>query len=90
MPFVGVIHSIMDDEGQRDRNLGPVRYYVQGQYANGTPDDIQIHSKFPFGVLLRILTMMVGGKLGRKNRPTPFFDNDGAPVSYPKIANPDQ
>jgi len=89
LPFVGVIHNFMDDEGVRDQNIGPVAYYVQGRFARGSYPDRQIHPKFPIGLTARIIWMFIGGKMRGKNQPSPFYNPAGEPVSEPVVHSAD-
>ncbi|MBL4786468.1 MAG: hypothetical protein JKY49_13700 [Cohaesibacteraceae bacterium] len=87
MPFVGVIHNFMDDEGKRDDNLGPVRQYVMGKYAINLPAERTIADKFPLSQVLQIMARLLLAKITGKGKPNPFFGNDGRPVSKPVIAS---
>lgn len=83
MPFAGIVHNFMDDKGQRDKNLGPVRFSVMGKYAKVS--DKKIHPKFPMSIFLIILPRMILNKMRGKHKPSPFFKTDGTPVSEPVI-----
>jgi len=87
IPFVGVFHGFMDDEGSRDQNLGPVRCRVQGKYALGDGSEADIHPKYPPGLSLRIARKMFIGKLSGKSRPNTLFDPAGRPISKPTIVS---
>lgn len=79
MPFVGVIHTFID-EPDRDDVLGPVRAYVQTQYAKGVPDYPKHSAKFPLGITLRIIRKIMLWKLAGKQKPSVFYGNDGRTV----------
>lgn len=85
IPYVGLIHNFMDDDGVRDENLGPVLFYVQGKFAKGAPSDHRMHSGFPLRSFLRIIPRLLLAVLRRQNKPSPFFDATGAPVATPYI-----
>ena len=85
MPFVGVLVVFMKD-AQRESVLGPVRAYVQTQYATGHPDYPHMAEKFPLGITLRIMRKMLGWKLRGMHKPSVFFNNNGTPVSEPVIS----
>jgi hypothetical protein len=87
MPFVGIFHNFMDNKASRDKDLGPVRCRVQGKYALGKSADTDIHPKHPVGLLWRIVTKMLMGKLTGKNSPNTLFGPDGRPVSKPVIVS---
>lgn len=85
MAFIGVIHSFMDDQGQRDQNLGPIKGYLQTSHAKKTVDSKPNHPKFPIGLTLKIVANLLKWKLKGLNQPSAFFDSNGHPVSTPKI-----
>lgn len=84
MPFVGVIHSLMDLP-DRDSTFGPVRAYVQTQHALGSPNYPTHSKKFPLGITLRIIRKMLLWRLRGQHKPTVFFTDSGQPVSKPII-----
>ncbi len=83
LPFAGLFHNIMDDDGARDQNMGPVRYYVQGKTAKGKPPADKVHAGFPFAMLARSLPMLLIAKLRGQHKPSPFFDDKGQPIISP-------
>ncbi len=86
LPFMGVFHSFTDIE-DRKKTLGPIRAYCQIQDAIGTVTHPKAHKKFPLGITGRILRQIVTWKIQGKNTPSPFYDEDGKPVSEPDILN---
>ena len=83
--LVGIIHNIMDDQGQGDKNLDPVRAYVQGNFAkDGLPAE-RYNKGFPLGLTLRVIGKILMGKIKGKHRPSPFFKENGDPVVEPEI-----
>lgn len=84
MPFVGVLAIFMKDIN-RDEVLGPVRAYVQTQYAIAEPDYPHSSKKFPVGITLRIMRKILGWKIRGMHKPSAFFDESGAPTSKPAI-----
>ena len=89
LPFVGVIHNFMDEDGIRDKILGQVRFYVQGKFAKGTPSVQQVYPGFPFRFILRGAPKLLVAKLRGQNQPSPFFDAAGKPIAEPSIYTPD-
>lgn len=85
MPFVGVIHNFMRHDVQREHDLGQPRAYVQTLHAQGTPTYPQKSKKYPIGITLRIIRLMIGWRLSGKNKPSVFFDNEGRPVVKPRV-----
>ena len=86
VPFVGVVHSFID-EPNRDDVLGPVRAVVQTQHAKGEPTYSKHSAKFPLGITARIARKMLVWKLQGKHKPSPFFGEDGLPVVKPVIVD---
>lgn len=85
--FIGVIHSIMDDDGVRDKNLGPIRTFVQGNFAKeGLPPE-RYNKGFPFITTLRVLWKLIIWRLQGKHKPSPFFNQDGKAVSKPEVVD---
>lgn len=83
MPFIGVIHSFMDDEGRRDNNLGAVQAYVMNKHALKPPTHKNSAEKFPLGITLKVIKKMAVWKLRGMHKPSPFFSEDGRAVSKP-------
>lgn len=84
MPFVGVIHSFMDLP-DRDGVLGPVRAYVQTQFATGSPSYPTHHKKFPLGITFRIMRKILLWKVRGLQRPSVFFNDNGEPLRKPVV-----
>ena len=84
VPFLGMVHCFIDDKGN-DETLGPVRFYLAGQFAQGSSEIQQLHKGVPMGLWVRNLPRLLLAKLQGKNKPSPFFDADGEPVSAPEI-----
>lgn len=84
MPFVGVIHTFID-EPDRESVMGPVLAYVQTQYARGVPDYPKHSARFPLGITARIMRKILLWKIQGKNKPSIFFGEDGQPVVKPVI-----
>ena len=86
-PFIGLVHSFMNIEGDRDNALGPVRAYVQTNYARGTPTYTSPSKKFPIGIVLRMMRKMLIWKLKGMNKPSAFFKENGNLIVKPNILN---
>ncbi|WP_299079335.1 DUF6151 family protein [uncultured Paraglaciecola sp.] len=69
-PFVGLIHSFINIEGERHNTLGAIRTYVQTQHAHGTPTYPHKADKFPLGITLRMIRMMLMWKLKGMHQPS--------------------
>ena len=83
IPFIGVIHSFMDDAGVRDKNIGLVHEYMC------TKDSCLAERKktSSFKIIVRILLKMLVWKVKGLNKPSSFFDSNG-PVSTPLLIEP--
>lgn len=84
-PFAGIIHSFMNIKGSKDSVLGPVRAYVQVKHASGTPDYPYSAAGFPISVTLKLMLRIFRWKVKGMQKPSPFFDEDGKPVSRPQV-----
>ncbi len=87
MPFIGMVHNFMDDEGVRDKNLGPVLFYAFGKAATKTPPDNKNDKGFPFRVMGRVISKILMARIRGEHKPNAFFDDVGKPISEPKIIN---
>jgi len=86
LPFVGLIHTFLDIPDP-DATLGKVRAYVQTQDATQTPGYRKHHAKYPVGITLRIIRKMLLWKIQRKNKPSPFFNEEGMSIVEPVIVS---
>lgn len=89
VPFVGMVHSFLDNVGDRDKALGPVRFYLHGKFATGAPLQ-KIHNSVPLTLLARNIPKILLAKLLRQNQPSPFFRVTGEPISEPTIVDKSQ
>jgi hypothetical protein len=93
MPFVGMPHTFMDHESAgrtRDEVLGPPVAWVHARWGKGELPD-RAHPRFPIGLLVRTLRLLLGAWLAEKHRPSPFFDaRTGAPVVDPTVLTAEQ
>lgn len=84
IPYIGMICNFIDDGG-RDKNIGPVRGYVQVKFAGEALPIERKQAGFPWRVTISILCRLLVWKLRGKGRPSPFFDSSGKPVSEPHV-----
>jgi hypothetical protein len=93
MPFAGVVHSIMDHEGNhisRGQALGPVRAKIYGKCAVGKPPS-DVHVGTPVGLLFKIVGFLLSGWLKKANTPSPFFDSTtGKPIVEANILSKEE
>lgn len=89
MPFVGIVHAIMDHSAHlRDDALGPA-HRVQGRFAvGGVPPGAS--ANVPFGLIVRSIAFLARGALTGAHRPSPFFDAGGAPAVTPRVLSAEQ
>lgn len=91
MPFVGLIHAIMDvaDSDARDQAIGEPIAHVQTQGAIGSlppyPRDISLPR-----IIVRSVRLLATWKLTGAGTPSPFFDARGAPRTPPQVLTPEQ
>ncbi|MBX2839488.1 MAG: hypothetical protein KTR35_21715 [Gammaproteobacteria bacterium] len=87
MPFAGLLHSIFKEPDQYEAAFGTVRAHVQLQDAIGDPNYPNGADKYPLGITLRIMRLMLGWKIRGMQTPSVFFGSDGRPVVKPEIIN---
>jgi hypothetical protein len=64
-----------------------VNFYIQGKTALAKRPEQKVHPGFPVSWFLFSAPWMLSGKIRGKNRPSAFFDDNGAPPMEPKISN---
>jgi len=85
--FIGVNHLLINDKAALEQTCGPVRYYVQGQYASGKPAGVTLSEKFPLKLIVRTIVKLLLGRLRGKARPNVLFQANGKPISKPVIVS---
>lgn len=88
MPFIGLIHSALENSSTRDEHLGPIQGFVQVSSATSPRPDLNKQADVPFGLLLRMFFRLFKWKLKGLNKPSSFFNSEGQPVVTPFILNP--
>ncbi len=91
VPFVGLIHTIMDlaEGGARDQALGEPIAHVQITSAIGALPPHARDMSLP-RIILRTLRLMATWKLTGVGSPSPFFDAHRAPRTPPQVLTPEQ
>lgn len=87
-PFVGLIHSFLDEGGETGTLIGPIRGYHKVESAMG---DIPQHIKdkgMPLSTFVRLLWRLLKWKVTAGGKHNPFYRADGKSVSRPKILKP--
>ncbi|WP_131825388.1 DUF6151 family protein [Salinivibrio sp. ML323] len=79
IPFVGVVSACYQIEGDNEEEIGPVRWYVQGQDARSTPTANKVHARFPLRLMIITAVKGLWTRLLGKHRPNVFFDREGRP-----------
>ena len=85
IPFAGVSIKLMKfaSEDEKSRILGPVIMKAFGRSARGKmPEDA--HATFPKSFMFKMMKFMLIGKVGSKNRPSPFYEGN-TPVAKAKV-----
>lgn len=85
MPFAGVLHNFINTTSDKDSLFGPITHYVQCQDCTSEPDYPNPAAKFPLDVTLKIIGRMIIWKVRGLHKPSVFFNDDGNPVSSPKL-----
>ena len=81
VPFVGLWRPGLVDATEHD--IGPT-VGVQGRFAKGgAPPGVS--ERAPVGMLVHAGSLMLRWWLGGRGRPTPFFDDAGAPRVAPEV-----
>lgn len=87
MPFIGIINSFIQEDSDTAKALGPVRAYVQTQYATKPPFNQPHHAKFPLSITLRIISKILGWKIRGMGKPSAFYDEKNKPVVKPIVVS---
>lgn len=82
-PFIGVIHSFMDNTQTRDAELGKSRGHLLTKFAK-TPVPENLKGSL-LSINLTMITKILSWKLKGLSKPSEFFNNDGKPICEPKI-----
>jgi hypothetical protein len=92
-PVIGMVHSFMDHEADgrsRDDALGPplCRIYERSAIGSLPPNAPPPPS---LAIFARRASMLLGWRLRRLNRPSPFFDDlTKAPCAVPRVLMPSE
>ena len=82
-PFIGVIHSFMDNTQTRDADLGKSRGYVLTKYAKTpVPENLKASS---LSINFRMVTKILSWKLKGLNKPSELFNNNGTPICSAQV-----
>jgi hypothetical protein len=86
--FNGVFHRFIDFQSSnvhKEKVLGEVLTYCMSRYAQGELPN-NSHPKYPLGVTLKIIKMILSGFILKTNMPNQFFHKDTLePISKPSI-----
>ncbi|WP_169542881.1 DUF6151 family protein [Sneathiella aquimaris] len=85
-PWAGLMHSVFTVEDPNFlQNFGPIRARIMGQYAKNNPA-FKISDKISLLDMLKVFPFILKGKILKKHKHSPFFEDDGTtPVSPPKL-----
>lgn len=85
VPFIGLIHSFVDNASINDAELSENLGYLQTKFSSKTvPLDQQASQ---FGVMSKIVFNMIHWKIKGLHKPSVFFSDKGQPIAEPKILN---
>lgn len=87
--FIGLIHNCLENPGRSlDDSFGPVRMW---SFVKGAKGSVKAHPAATIAGILRIIAMMMRGRISGAYKRTPFFSPDtGAPIVVPKILSPSE
>lgn len=87
-PFVGIISPFIPPTEANQKLLGPIKAHAYPQYAKERLPEVWLQQTSLFRYTIKILFKIGMWKISGKGRPTPFFSQDGRPITKPKILNP--
>jgi hypothetical protein len=89
LPFVGVVGAFVDAPREvRDEQMGKAEG-VQGKFARGgCPPGA--HPSGTLTVIASALGRIARGFVLREHKPSPFFNDDGQPVTPPYVLTPEE
>ncbi len=83
IPFIGLIHSFVDNASINDAELSENLGYLQTKFASKTvPLDQQASQ---FGVMSKIVFNLIHWRIKGLHKPSVFFQDNGQPIVEPKI-----
>lgn len=85
IPFVGVVHNFFQQQTELDNQLGPVRMSIQTKDAKGSVNGDNVHQGVPATLTIKTITKLLYRSVTGQGKPTPFFDEQGEPVSTPLV-----
>ncbi|MFT4703684.1 MAG: hypothetical protein ACI81R_001376 [Bradymonadia bacterium] len=83
--FVGVPVNAIGGSDVAEAQIGPVQVGIYGKSATG-PTCSGTHESGSPKLLLGVVTQLISSRVRGHHRPSPFFDDAGAPVVSPEIA----
>ena len=88
LPFVGLIHSFIDESHSSGTQLGPMMGYHKLEDANGSvPEDIRMRG-MPVSATILVFWRIFKWKFLAGNKTSPFYDKDGKCISLPTVLEP--
>lgn len=93
LPLAGLVMSCLGDgaDGRpREAVTGPSRAGVFGRFARGDRSTLDAYDRAPFGVVMRVLGMMLGWRLRGDHEHSPFFDAARKPRVTPRVLSDDE
>jgi hypothetical protein len=88
-PFVGVIHSFMDKDGQTGSLPGPVKGYHKLEFAKGNVPESIRKKGMPISTTIAIFWRLIKWKISAGDKENLFFNQSGQSISKPKVLKTD-
>ena len=83
IPFLTVIHNIMEHEAKPEKSLGSIKAHLNGKYARGNLPPEKNQTRPPLKTILGLISRLSMWKIKGMNKPSPFFNASGEPTSAP-------
>lgn len=88
LPFVGLIHNILDEEGGKGSLAGPILGYHKVESATGDVPQHVTDTGMPINTFARLIWRIFKWKVTAGGKPNPFYHTDGKSISRPEILKP--
>lgn len=85
LAFVGVIHDFIE-KADDDITNGPVNIHVYDKYALKPLPKERLKKRATFWAMVKFALLLTKWRLQGKQKPSPFYDDEGNPISKPEFA----
>jgi hypothetical protein len=87
LPFLGIVHSFIEKDGQYDRLVGPIIGHYKLEQAKGdVPADVA-EKGMPFTATCQVFWRLLKWKMTMKNKNNLFFNAQGRTICKPTIVS---